>query len=108
MEKYFWAFPIGDYLWNVGIWSRNYDKGLKRLYNESLNEYFLSKVIGDWEYLRKPKAEFLGHYDQRNDGLYMKDGIGDFAGCCNPVNGGGIHYAIKSAVEYAMDKNAGS
>ena len=108
MEKYFWAFPIGHNLWNVGIWSRNYDKGLKRLYNKSLNEYFLSKVIGDWEYLRKPKAEFLGHYDQRNDGLYMKDGIGDFAGCCNPVNGGGIHYAIKSAVEYAMDKNAGS
>lgn len=100
-EKYFWAFPIGNNLWNVGVWNRNFNRELKKDYQHCLEEFFLDKVVGEWNYLRKPKAEFLGHCDQRNPDSYMRNGIGDFAGTCNPSNGGGIHYAIQSAVEYA-------
>lgn len=100
-EKYFWAFPVGNHLWNVGVWSRNFERRLKEDYQYCMEKFFLNRTIGEWSYLRKPRAEFLGHCDQRKEDCFRRSGIGDFAGTCNPVNGGGIHYAIKSAVEYA-------
>lgn len=100
-EKYFWAFPIGGHLWNVGVWNRHFDRKLRNDYQHCLEAFFLHKVSGKWEYVRKPRAEFLGHCDQRRPDSYRKNGIGDFAGTCNPVNGGGIHYAIRSAIAYA-------
>lgn len=99
-EKYFWVFPIGQNLWNVGVWNRRFDNRLNNDYQNCLKKYFLNNVIGSWEYIRKPKAEFLGHHDQRNTHSFMKQGIGDFAGHCNPHNGGGIHYAIESAIAF--------
>lgn len=100
-EKYFWAFPIGENLWNVGVWSRHMYNDLKKEYNECLKQLFLKEIDGSWKYYREPKAEFLGHVDQRQQQSYFKNGIGDFAGKCNPMNGGGIIGAIDSAIEFA-------
>lgn len=100
-SKYFWAFPIGRDLWNVGLWSRQAFSKMRRDYEDCFNRYFFSHLKGEWNYLRKPKAEFLGHHDQRkeHDGCF---GAGDFAGMCNPVNGGGIIGAIQSALAITL------
>lgn len=96
-SKYFWAFPIGKNLWNVGLWSRYAFNELRYEFEICLDRYFFPHIHGEWKYFRKPKAEFLGHHDQR---IYPDRclGIGDFAGMCNPINGGGIIGAIKSAI----------
>lgn len=97
-SKYFWAFPIGKDLWNVGLWSRQPFPEMRHEYNDCFNRFFAPHLNGEWSYLRKPKAEFLGHYDQRKNQEECI-GVGDFAGMCNPANGGGIIGAIQSALE---------
>lgn len=98
-NKYFWIFPIGEKLWNVGLWSRIPHNNLKNEYDKCLNRYFLSSLQGEWKYFRLPRAEFLGHVDQRKKNTVFENGVGDFAGKCNPINGGGIIGAIDSAIE---------
>ena len=44
--KYFWAFPIGENLWNVGVWSRFPNKELKSDYERCLKEYFWGDIQG--------------------------------------------------------------
>lgn len=100
-NKYFWAFPIGENLWNIGIWSRYPYKSMKLDYNRCLENIFLKTVIGEWRYYRSPKGEYLGHIDQRKAASQYMNGIGDFGGNCNPVNGGGIIGAIESAIQFA-------
>lgn len=96
-SKYFWVFPIGQDMWNVGLWSRHAFPEMKHEYEECLNRFFVPHIKGKWNYWRNPKADFLGHHDQRKDnGGCM--GVGDFAGMCNPVNGGGIIGAIQSSL----------
>ena len=102
-NKYFWVFPIGENLWNVGIWSRYPFCNIKSEYNRCLKKYFLCKVEHDWKYYRTPRAEFLGHIDQREKNTCLKYGVGDFAGKCNPLNGGGIIGAIDSSVEFVKN-----
>ena len=99
-NKYFWAFPIGEKLWNVGVWSRRPFHNIKKEYNMCLNKYFLCKIKGNWEYYRLPRAKFLGHVDQRIKNSYLEYGVGDFAGKCNPLNGGGIINAIDSSIQF--------
>lgn len=98
-DRYFWAFPIGDNLWNVGVWFREYTNEVRMDFAKCMNDIFLKYIESDWCYKRSPKAEFLGHVDQRKNDLIFKYGIGDFSGTCNIKNGGGIHYAIESAID---------
>lgn len=98
-NKYFWSFPIGENLWNVGIWSRNPFPEMKKEYNSCLENLFVVTIDGEWKYHRIPKAEFLGHIDQRENNQFMRYGVGDLAGKCNPKNGGGIIGAIESSIE---------
>ncbi len=100
-SKYFWVFPIGKNLWNVGLWSRQAFPEMRYDYEECLKKFFLPHLKDEWNYLRKPKAEFLGHHDQRKDNVGGL-GVGDFAGTCNPVNGGGVIGAIQSALTVAL------
>ena len=98
-DRYFWIFPVGKSLWNVGVWCRNQNINLKKDYYMNIKSILSEKIIGDFEYVYKPRIEFLGHNDQRKENDYMMNGIGDFAGRCNPANGGGIIYAIESAID---------
>lgn len=100
-NKYFWVFPIGHNLWNVGIWSRSPFIEMKKEYSNCLEKFFLDTVNNKWDYYRLPKGEFLGHIDQRQSSTVFSYGVGDFAGACNPLNGGGIIGAINSSIELA-------
>lgn len=103
-SKYFWAFPIGENLWNIGVWSRYWYNALKEDFNRCFRDIFQSHILDEFQYYRMPKAEFLGHMDQRNFSELYSNGIGDFAGRCNPLNGGGIIGAIESAISLAENE----
>ena len=100
-DKYCWLFPIGHELWNVGIWQRvpdsemgkNFSSWLKRI----TNKYFPK----GFEYVTRIRGSYLGNVDQRDDGIFS-NGLGDFAGYNNILNGGGIIGAIESAIEFAQ------
>lgn len=100
-EKYFWIFPIGRDLWNVGIWFKKPDSSMKKDFNNCMEIIISPNFKLGYKYKINPKGEFLGNIDQRNIYRNNYEGIGDFAGKNNIKNGGGIIYAIESAIEYA-------
>lgn len=100
-NKYFWIFPIGKNLWNIGVWFRNPDSSMKVDFNNCIENFVKKYFKSGFKYKKTPKADFLGNIDQRNINGNHYDGIGDFAGKNNIKNGGGIIGAIESAIEYA-------
>lgn len=102
-DKYFWVFPIGNKLWNVGIWFRYPNRNAKyefdACWSNILDEYFKH----DYVFVIRPKGEFLGNVDLRYSGIEFVNGIGDFAGTNNIKNGGGIYKAIKSALNFVEE-----
>ena len=99
-DKYFWLFPIGKDLWNVGVWFKNPDGSMKQDFYYGIKNIVAPYFKNGYNYKIPPKGEFLGNVDQRNLNNKFYDGIGDFAGTNNIKNGGGIIYAIESAIEY--------
>ena len=98
--KYFWIFPIGNNLWNVGIWFRKPMPEMMREYNECWNKY-VESTFAEYKYIQKPKGEFCGNINLIKKEALVIDGIGDYAGMNNIKNGGGIYKAIKSAIKYS-------
>lgn len=105
-SKYFWGFPIGENLWNIGVWSRYWYKGLKEDFRDCFTNIFYPNISGELQFYRMPRAEFLGHIDQRTTSELFSNGIGDFAGKCNPKNGGGIIGAVESAITLAENEKS--
>lgn len=101
-DSYFWAFPIGYDLWNTGSWHRHRNKYIHKQFENSIEFILKPYFPNGFEIVRKPKGEFLGNVNQSVN-LSYGDGIGDFAGTNNIVNGGGIHHAIASAINYSKD-----
>ncbi len=100
-DKYFWAFPIGRNLWNVGVWFKKPDSSMKRDFIKGMEKFIKPSFKLGYIYKIEPKGEFLGNIDQRSIDGNCYNGIGDFAGKNNIKNGGGIISAIESAIEYA-------
>ena len=100
-DRYLWMFPIGDSLWNIGVWFRVQNSMIVRDYRESLRRWIKPCFPQGYRLVTKPRGEFLGNVDQRN--LYGNrfSGIGDFAGTNNIKNGGRILPAIRSAIALA-------
>lgn len=96
-NRYFWIFPIGKKKWNIGLWSRYAMPGMREVFNYCWNEY-VTPYFYKFDIISYPRGEFCGHLDLREK--FHTNGIGDYAGCCNIKNGGGIYRAIKSAVHY--------
>ena len=105
-DKYFWTFPIGKNLWNVGVWFKKPDSSMKRDFIEGMEKFIKPYFRLGYSYKIQPKGEFLGNIDQRSIDDNCCDGIGDFAGKNNIKNGGGITSAIESAIEYATGELA--
>ena len=99
-DKYFWIFPIGKNLWNIGVWFRNPDSTMKKDFYKGIDNYVKKYFKLGYKYRIPPKSDFLGNIDQRSIGRNYYNGIGDFAGKNNIRNGGGIIGAIESALEY--------
>lgn len=95
-DRYFWIFPIGENLWNVGIWQMNPDKEIKKDFWKCWNDY-IKRNFKNYSIIKKPESEFCGNVDLNQ---YFENilGIGDYRGCNNKKNGGGIYKAIKSAI----------
>lgn len=100
-DSYFWAFPIGQELWNVGLWYQKPDSSMKQTFLEGIYRFIEPNFPNGFKYQLIPRGEFLGNIDQRMAYDFALDGIGDFAGYNNKKNGGGILYAIQSALQYA-------
>lgn len=100
-ERYVWAFPVGDMLWNIGLWSSKPYSQIKKDFNDFFETNIKKCFKKGYTVIESLKGEFLGNVDQRN--LYpAKYGIGDFAGLNNKKNGGGITQAIESAIDLAI------
>ena len=99
-DRYCWLFPIGNELWNVGIWNRSQQVDIREKLSNWLKKlediYFPSGI----NYVTKIRGAYLGNLDQRDDRIFA-NGIGDFAGKNNMKNGGGIIGAIQSAIDVA-------
>lgn len=96
--RYFWIFPIGNKLWNIGIWFRKPTSEMMKEYEECWKRYVEGTFRG-YTYVQKPSAEFCGNIDLGKKEQIIVDAIGDFAGMNNIKNGGGIYRAIKSAIQ---------
>lgn len=100
-DEYFWAFPVGKTKWNIGYYERCYHRyDIAEKFVSALSQYLSLHSKEAPQYFIHPRCAFLGTKDWRSE--YLCDGLGDFAGLTNPVNGGGILPAIRSALEYAQ------
>ena len=105
MDKYFWIFPVGHNRWNVGLWYREPNKEMKRDFSKCWKNIFEKYFNEGYIYVQKPIAEPLGNIDLRNKIPLTHNGLGDFAGCNNIKNGGGIYRAIKSAIQFCNQED---
>ena len=94
---YFWAIPIGEKLWNIGIWFHSTQPEIRKKFYE-FQELFIHPVFKSYEYKRYPRGAFCGNVDLSEKLPLNCSGIGDFSGCNNPYSGEGIRYAIESAI----------
>ena len=101
-SKYCWKFPIGNDLWNIGIWQRNLNSDIKADFQSWLEKIESEYFHSGFDCLTKLRGSYLGNVDQR-DNRNFSCGIGDFAGHNNIRNGGGIIGAVKSAIEVAKN-----
>ena len=99
-NHYFWIFPIGEKLWNVGLWYRYPESSMKRSFNSCWDKY-VKKFFKSYTIISPPKGDFCGHIDLNK--IASVYAIGDCAGCNNSQNGGGIYRAIKSAIHYSQN-----
>lgn len=100
-DEYFWSFPVGKTKWNIGYYERYYHRyNIAEKFSSALSKYISPHLKEPLQYFMQPRCAFLGTRDWRSE--YLCDGLGDFAGLTNPVNGGGILPAIRSALEYAQ------
>lgn len=97
-SQYFWIFPVGENLWNVGVWQQYPFGKLREVFGERVKRILEPVFPNGYCWKKSPKGMILGTVDLRRNG---EPGIGDYAGTCSKKNGGGIHYAIKSAIEFA-------
>ena len=109
-KGYSWLFPVGDDLWNLGVWSPDLEvkKKIKELYYD-----FETRILSgaEYEYDRNPGAFPIGTVcteetdadpdrlvPETEEGFYC---VGDSALLASSYSGEGISFAIESGVEAA-------
>lgn len=95
---YAWIFPVGENLWNLGVWSSD-KKNLKELYQFFEHYIFKDRKI---KYDRAPRGACIGASQNRGLlGESMLTCIGDCAYSSNYSSGEGISYAIEDGIRIA-------
>ena len=97
---YAWAFPIGDNLWNIGVFNSDKKGDLKKIYETFEKSLFDEYMIFE-RYDRKPQGAFIG--SSKMEVLIQEEAIGDAAYMANYSSGEGITYAIRSGIEKAKE-----
>lgn len=100
-DKYFWIFPIGKNIWNIGLWYMVPEQSMRETFSRCWNRY-VEPSFRICNILQGPRAEFCGNVAVNILESIACDSIGDYAGTNNLKNGGGIYRAIKSAISYAV------
>lgn len=98
IPDYFWAIPISEDTWNVGLWCQNPGKDMKQRFYE-LREKYVGGNFADYETLRAPIGAVCGNI---NFLPYMQIeclGAGDFCGTNRYESGEGLYHALRSAKE---------
>lgn len=109
-KGYSWLFPVGDNLWNIGVWSP--DSEVKKRIIELYFDFEKRVLSGaEYEYDRNPGAYPIGtictdeadadltdHKQDPSEQLYY---VGDSALLASSYSGEGISFAIESGVEAA-------
>ncbi len=93
---YAWIFPIGNGLWNVGVWNGDKRKDVAEAYRQFERSLFGEEPLN---YDRKPGGAFIG----ASNGKVALDlpALGDAAYLASYSSGEGITYALQSAIDYA-------
>lgn len=98
-KGYAWLFPVGERLWNYGVWSAEKRRDIKRLFfclEERLSQVYFSEM----HYERQPGGALIGATRrQKSAGAFPR--IGDCAFEASYVSGEGISFAIESGWQQA-------
>lgn len=96
-KGYAWVFPVGNELWNIGVWTPDKQKNIKSMY-ERYEKTLFESFFEEHKYERRPKGALLGIGKRDNN-------PGNYIGDCNyltdAVSGEGISYAIESGYRTA-------
>lgn len=98
-EGYAWIFPVGDNLWNYGVWSANRRKDVKRLFQQ-LEQHLRDVYFLEGQYDRAPGGALIGatKTQLKNNGIPC---IGDCDYNASFESGEGISFAIESGFDQA-------
>ena len=97
---YAWVFPIGNNLWNIGVFNSDKKEELKMTY-EAFEKALFNEYMVFQKYDRKPQGAFIGA--SMCEVLIKEEAIGDAAYMASHSSGEGITYAIRSGIEKARE-----
>ena len=95
---YAWVFPVGDNLWNIGVFNGDKKEEIKQTYKE-FEEILFKEFIKFERYDRIPGGAFIGASLQDVD--IDENAIGDAGYKAIYSSGEGVTFAIKSGIEKA-------
>lgn len=96
-NDYFWAIPIAENEWNIGYWSQQDRKNLKKNFIDGRKKY-LEDICNEVRTVRVPKGALLGNVDFSVCLIDRKMlCCGDVAGTNNILTGEGMAQAVVSA-----------
>lgn len=99
-RDYFWAIPICDDRWNIGIWFEKPTFPMSLSIFEYYKKEYIDAVFGKYCYAVPPRGAFCGNTDLSVSLPNKCFGLGDFAGNNICTSGEGLRYAIESAFEF--------
>lgn len=99
---YFWAIPVSEHTWNIGLWCQKPDKNMKQRFCE-LKEKYIGRNFTKYATVRKPTGALCGNIDYLPFMQAECYGAGDFCGTNRYESGEGLYHALKSAKEIAEE-----
>jgi len=99
---YFWAIPISQDTWNIGLWCQKPGSNMKKRFYE-LREKYIGGNFTSYETLRDSIGAFCGNVNYLPFMQLPCFGAGDFCGTNCYESGEGLYYALKSAKDSAEE-----
>ena len=97
---YAWVFPIGENLWNIGVFNSDKKSSLKKIYQD-FEDILFKEYMTFEKYDRKPGGAFIGA--SQKGVLINENAIGDAAYKALHSSGEGITFAIRTGIEKAKE-----
>lgn len=99
-NDYFWAIPIGEKRWNIGIWFEKPVFPLSKSVFTAYQKKYIETVFEQYSYAFLPRGTFCGNVNLAENLPDRCFGLGDFAGKNRSFSGEGLRYAIESAFDF--------